>query len=139
MTPQLCAQSPKFCCTLEDNALKLKAQHNYMFQAQGQMGVCNLDWVDFVVWTKKGMSVERIGRDQNQWCGEMVPKLKVFDTEGVVAELFYTSNSTWQKTTYMIVINKSCIAPSDTIISHAKVYCTKLIHKLLAYETLFLL
>ncbi len=32
--------------------------------------------------------LERIGRDQNRWCGEMVPKLKVFYTEGVVAELF---------------------------------------------------
>ncbi len=37
----------------------------------------------------------------------------------------------------MIIINKSCIAPAGTVISHAKVYCTKLIHKLLAYRTLY--
>ncbi len=58
----------------------------------------------------------------------MVPKLKVFYTEGVVTKLF----------TCQIQSGKELhtIAPVDTVISHAKAYCIKLIQKSLAYETL---
>ena len=47
----------------ENGNLRLKAQHNYMYQVQRQMKVLDVDWCDFVVWTKKGLHVERITYD----------------------------------------------------------------------------
>jgi hypothetical protein len=88
MTPEVCAESPNFCCTLQDGKLKLKKEHQYMYQVQGQMGVCQQSWVDFVIWTKRGISVERIEADTSLWTSRMVPKLHHFFVSGMVVELF---------------------------------------------------
>ncbi|XP_021342391.1 uncharacterized protein LOC110442873 [Mizuhopecten yessoensis] len=40
MSPLDCAKDPAFFCNLEDNDLKLKATHNYMYQIQHQMAIC---------------------------------------------------------------------------------------------------
>ena len=39
---------------------KLKRNHHYYAQVQGQMGVTGAKWLDFIVYTSKGMSIERI-------------------------------------------------------------------------------
>ena len=88
MTPETCAQSTAFCCTVEDGTLRLKTEHQYMYQIQGQMGVCQKTWVDFVIWTRKGLSVERITADTSLWLNIMVPKLQDFYACGIVAELY---------------------------------------------------
>ena len=90
LTPEECTNSSKFSCHMENGLLNLKNEHNYMYQVQGQMAVCGLEWVDFVIWTRKGMSVQRIHRDLTKWNDVMLPKLIKFYTTGVVAEL-YTS------------------------------------------------
>ena len=46
---------------------KLKTSHAYYAQVQGQMGVSGVEWCDFVVYTKKGMSVERIPFKKQYW------------------------------------------------------------------------
>ena len=61
-TPEAACESSNFCCSLEnigDNpTIKLRTSHNYYCQVQGQMGVGSRPWCDFVVYTKKGLSVE---------------------------------------------------------------------------------
>ncbi|XP_050401013.1 uncharacterized protein LOC126817885, partial [Patella vulgata] len=55
-----------------DNLLKkicgyTDESHNYMFQVQGQMAVYELSLVDFVVYTKKDINVERIRFSPSTW------------------------------------------------------------------------
>lgn len=44
-----------------------KNNHAYYTQIQGQMGISEAKWCDFVVFTKKGMSIERISFDAQYW------------------------------------------------------------------------
>jgi len=46
---------------------KLKQNHAYYAQVQGQMGCTKAQRCDFAVYTKKGMSVERITFDRAYW------------------------------------------------------------------------
>lgn len=46
---------------------KLKRTHKYFTQVQGLMGVTGARWCDFVVYTSKGMSIERIPFDVQYW------------------------------------------------------------------------
>jgi hypothetical protein len=41
--------------------------HNYYCQVIGQLAILELDWCDFVIWTKKGMAVKRILFNQPFW------------------------------------------------------------------------
>ena len=34
--------------------------HSYYYQVQAQINVCNVEFGDFVVWTKDGIAVERM-------------------------------------------------------------------------------
>lgn len=51
------------------------------------MGVSGRKWCDFVVWTLKGMSVERIMFDEAFW-EKMVETLKSFYVNAVIPEIF---------------------------------------------------
>ena len=81
MTPsQACAN---FCCTLEtaddgNKYLKLRHNHQYFSQVQGQMAVTGITWCDFVIYTEKGLSVERIPFDRDFWQFDLLPKLTDF-------------------------------------------------------------
>lgn len=46
---------------------KLKRTHKYYTQVEGLMGVTGARWCDFVVYTSKGMSIERIPFDVQFW------------------------------------------------------------------------
>ena len=50
-----------------DGKPKLKRTHKYYSQVQGLMGVTGAKWCDFVVYTSKGMSIERISFDPQFW------------------------------------------------------------------------
>ncbi|XP_063397961.1 uncharacterized protein LOC134708342 [Mytilus trossulus] len=86
-TPIECAKDTNFCCNEVDGQLELKDTSNYMYQVQGQLGVYELNWVDFVIWTKKGISVERINFDESTW-NSMLQKLKEFYIGCVIPEIF---------------------------------------------------
>lgn len=58
-----------------------------MYQVQGQLGLYELEWVDVVVWTKKGCKVQRIQFDAKLWAG-MLTKLQKFYVTSVIPELF---------------------------------------------------
>ena len=87
-TPEECASEHDFCSKVLNGKLELKSNHNYMYQVMGQMAVLDVHWVDFVVWTKKGINVQRICFDEEFWQQNMLHKLKVFYSANFLAELF---------------------------------------------------
>ena len=59
------SQETDFCCKLHPqsdgtNTVELKRTHAYYCQVQGQLAITERKWCDFVVFTKKEISVERI-------------------------------------------------------------------------------
>ena len=46
---------------------RLKREHQYFFQIQGQLRNTGASWCDFVIYTNKGMSMERITFDPQFW------------------------------------------------------------------------
>ena len=73
--------NPKFFPFLEaadGGGLKLKTTHNYYFQVQGQLNICNKQFCYFIVYTFKDCRILRITRDPTFYDAEMVPKLYTF-------------------------------------------------------------
>jgi len=87
LLPTECSKDKEFFCREKDGKLSLDPKHNYMYQVQGQLALYELDWADFVVWTKKGMSVQIIHFSKMTW-DDMLPKLKHFYVKGIVPELY---------------------------------------------------
>ena len=75
LTVQEASTRQDFCCSVNEGRIILKRDHEYNAQVQGQMAVCHLKWCDFVVYTNKGMSVERIYFDGDFWTNMLYPKL----------------------------------------------------------------
>ena len=44
----------------EDGQVYLSPTHEYYYQIQGQLAVCEKEYCDFVCWTPHGMHIERI-------------------------------------------------------------------------------
>lgn len=87
ITPiQACEQFPDFFCSIVDGEIRLRKKHNYYYQVQGVMGVTRRYWCDFVVWTPKGISIERIKFDSSLW-EAMQPKLDWFFEQALLPEL----------------------------------------------------
>ncbi|XP_052809849.1 uncharacterized protein LOC128238216 [Mya arenaria] len=87
-TPREHSQVKSSCLEIRDGKLKLKDNHDYMYQIMGQMKVLGLDWCDFVVWTKKGIHVERVTFSQDFWENKMLFQLKFFYNSFFLAECF---------------------------------------------------
>ena len=64
----------------------LSRSHKYYTQVQGQLGVCEKAFCDFVVWTPKGISIERIYRDLPFW-EKVLKKLTTFYVQHLLPEL----------------------------------------------------
>ena len=54
----------------EGESFKLKENHNYWHQIQGQLHVTGKEACDLVVWTKKDTAIIRIGKDAS-WLPNM--------------------------------------------------------------------
>ena len=72
-----------FCSVLlkKDNGeeqLTLRHNHPYYSQVQGQMAITGRSWCDFVIYTEKGLSIERISFNCDFWQMELLPKLTDF-------------------------------------------------------------
>ena len=68
MTPtEASKQLNNFMSTIKDSALDLSTSHDYYLQLQGQMALTGATWCDFVIYTKKGLSVQRIWFDEKFW------------------------------------------------------------------------
>ena len=77
VTPLEACQDPNFLHEAVDGHCKLKRTHPYFAQVQGHMGITGSSWCDFIVYTKKGISVERILFDPAYW-RELKEKLQSF-------------------------------------------------------------
>ena len=69
--------------------LQLKNGHDYFYLCPGQMQICDLPWVDFVVRSTNPhqLHVERLYRDNNWWESTVIPKLKAFYDVVLLPEL----------------------------------------------------
>lgn len=59
------------------DGVRLSTTHQYYYQVQGQLVICNRSYSDFVCWTPRGIHVERIARRDEVFL-EMKPKLDKF-------------------------------------------------------------
>lgn len=84
--PELAASNLKTCLADENGTLTLKKDHDYMYQIQTQLHVCDVDYVDFVVWTKKDLFTERIEGEPDMWT-EILQKSKEFFQKAILPEL----------------------------------------------------
>ena len=83
VTPFEACSSPGFCSSLTSNSngertLQLRCSHIYFAQIQGQMAITERNWCDFIIYTEKGINVERIRFDEHYWKQELLPKLTPF-------------------------------------------------------------
>ena len=78
-----------FCLEIHSNKLRLKKNHNFHYQIQGQLAITNLQWCDLVVRCRDpyGIHVERITRDDTMWASDMLPKLDWFYHNALLPEL----------------------------------------------------
>uniref|UniRef100_A0A224YV02 Nuclease n=1 Tax=Rhipicephalus zambeziensis TaxID=60191 RepID=A0A224YV02_9ACAR len=67
-----------FCSELTDADPKLSREHHYYSQLIGQMGVSELSWGDFVIFSKNFILIERVRLNKNEW-EVMKGKLQNFD------------------------------------------------------------
>ena len=80
LAPIDASKQSDFCCKLATRSdgtsvSELKRTHPYYSQIQGQLAVTERKWCDFVIFTNKGISVERIEYDHDFWEGKLLPKL----------------------------------------------------------------
>lgn len=80
---QGCTEDKQFCL---GESFKLKHSHQYYYQAQLHMFVCDVNYCDFVVWTKHEVIVQRVFRDE-ELLREALPKAKIFFVSNVLPEL----------------------------------------------------
>ncbi len=79
-----------FCLKVnEQNKLELKRTHEYFYQVQGQLNICDYPWADFIVRSTNPyqIHVERIVKDPQLWKDVMLPKLTAFYNKALLPEL----------------------------------------------------
>ena len=91
ISPAEACATPGFYCKLESNPngsqyLSLSRNHAYFAQVQGQMAIGNRPWCDFIVYTLKGLSINRIKFDNEYWTNAL-PKLVSFYDNCVAPEI----------------------------------------------------
>ena len=69
ITPQVAAglDDKLFCLELANGKPQIKKTHRYYYQVQGQMALCGVKWCDFVLYTNKGLHIERVPFDDTVW------------------------------------------------------------------------
>ena len=63
---EACSDRTYFCEEVNGKP-KLKENHQYYYQVQGQLGVTGVNWCDFVIYTNVGMIIQRISFNQQFW------------------------------------------------------------------------
>ena len=81
-------KDPQFCCTMINNKIHLKKNHSYYHQIQLQLFVASdrVHWCDFVVYTLKNISVERIYPDAD-WMHTACPQLDSYCFDHMLPEI----------------------------------------------------
>ena len=84
------SQNKKIFYIKKDNGqLKLKKNHDYYYQIQGQLEMNGLNFCDFVVFREVDLYIERIYRSKSFWKEKMFEKLKNFFFLSYLSELTF--------------------------------------------------
>ncbi|KAK5644984.1 hypothetical protein RI129_006284 [Pyrocoelia pectoralis] len=77
------------CLEKKDSTLRLKRNHSYYYQIQGQLNITKKNICYFVVYIndKIDLFVEKITKDSNFWEEKMLPKLIDFYTNCIAPEI----------------------------------------------------
>ena len=83
-----CTKMKSFYCQLdaESQTVSLKHSHHYYYQVQGSMAITGAQWCDFIVWTSKDCTIERIPFNIKFW-GFTYPYLKTIYHNYILPEL----------------------------------------------------
>jgi len=73
---EACAD-PNFFATIKNDVVTLKESHKHFYQIQGQMALSKISWCDFVIYTHRNFTVERIKFNEDYW-NDTEPKLTEF-------------------------------------------------------------
>ena len=65
----------------------MRKEHPYFSQVQGQMGIGQRPWCDFVIYATKGTAMQRIKFDKVFWDQELLHKLTDFYTNSLAPEI----------------------------------------------------
>ena len=79
-TPEEIARDPNYHLYVEDNSVQLRHDSPWYTQIQGQLGIVNCKWCDFVFYTKRGFFTERVYFDVLKF-NEIVKKCEHFFDE----------------------------------------------------------
>ena len=67
VTPEEACSDPSFWLELVNGSSRLKRNQEYYDQIQGQMALTGANWCDFVLYTSRGLNMERILFDIERW------------------------------------------------------------------------
>lgn len=89
MSVEEACKDKTFCLHVNDEGLpKLKFGHQYFYQIQGQIFVCKLEWVDFVVWFgSSNLFIERVYFNKDWWYQTVLPRLDFFYKQAFLPEM----------------------------------------------------
>ena len=88
LTPEDACLNGDFCSTLSTSKqIQLKRNHPYYSQIQGQLAITGRKWCDFVIYTKRGISVETISYNEEFWKNKLLPALTEFYENCVAPEI----------------------------------------------------
>ena len=59
--------SKSSCLEIVDEKIKLKKDHSYYAQVQMQLAITTQSWCDFILFTKKGLVIDRVHYDADYW------------------------------------------------------------------------
>ena len=77
-TLAVAAGQKNFCLIKNGNSVCLDKRHEYYYQVQAQMFICEVEYCDFVVWTDKDIHIERIVPDSEFWEEALLKATKLF-------------------------------------------------------------
>ncbi|KAK4882859.1 hypothetical protein RN001_006178 [Aquatica leii] len=75
------------CFEVINETIRLKRNHSYYYQVQGQLNISQRQFCDFVMYSNNDFFVERILVDKNLWTEHMLPKLIYFYKECILPEI----------------------------------------------------
>ena len=61
------SQLRSFCLEKRNGCIALKMKHKYYYQIQMQLGIMQMKWCDFVVWSSNSYIVDRIYYNETFW------------------------------------------------------------------------
>lgn len=87
MTLEKACEDKAFYLQKKGDDIVLSKDHQYYYQIQGQMYICKLNWVDFVVWfSNKNIFIKRIYFDE-EWWFKVLPKIDYFFKRAFLPEI----------------------------------------------------